>query len=249
MLLLKVLDSSKRQSPSSRTLLQVSPTQVAQRHASAVLSLLDQREPLTCVPRGHKNARGLSPQSEEGIWGGRGAILVSASKKDSIRSKLSCWRTGWDTGHMAADQVNSIRQGDREPPYISPPQLWYVSGHRCPHTSGHKSKPFSLLSTGWNELHHTGPPLTNYSFSKMNLVSLTSPSSQAGGLPAASARVSVCLLSVLALHGCKAQKEFLDPEGLLPEITQLIRSKAMGMVTQQGTTEEVDLKLTKQKKS
>ena len=109
MLLLKVLDSSKRRSPSGRTLLEVSPTQAAQRQASAVLRLPDQRQPLTCVPRGHENAKGLSPQSDEGIRGGRGAILVSASKKDSTRSKLSCWRTGWDTGHMAADQVTSIR--------------------------------------------------------------------------------------------------------------------------------------------
>lgn len=52
----------------------------------------------------------------------------------------------------------------------------------------------------------------------MNLVSLMSPSSQIGGLLAASARVSGCLQRVLAPHGCKAQEELLDPGGLLPEI-------------------------------
>lgn len=218
MFLLKVLDSSRRQPLSSQTPLQISPMPASQHQASAVLSLMDQRQPPTCVPRSYKNARGLSLQSEEDISGRRGAILMSASKKDSIRSKFSCWRTGWDTGHMAADQVTSIRQGNREPPYISPPQLRYVSGGRCPHTSGHRSKPFSLLSTVWSELHHIGSSLTNYSFSKMNLVSLMSPSSQIGGLLAASARVSGCLQRVLAPHGCKAQEELLDPGGLLPEI-------------------------------
>lgn len=95
----------------------------AQHHSSAVLSLPQQRERLTRGPGDHKNARGLLPRSEEGIRGGRGVILVSASKKDSIRSRLSCWRTGRDTGHMAAGQVTSIGQGDREPLYIPPPQL------------------------------------------------------------------------------------------------------------------------------
>lgn len=79
----------------------------------------------------------------------------------------------------------------------------------------------------------------------MNLASLTSPSSRIGGSPAASTRVSGCLQSVLAPHGCKAQEELLDPGGLLPEITQLVSSKAQGMVTQKETTEEAVLKLTK----
>lgn len=67
MFLLKVLDSSRRQPLSSQTPLQISPMPASQHQASAVLSLMDQRQPPTCVPRSYKNARGLSLQSEEDI--------------------------------------------------------------------------------------------------------------------------------------------------------------------------------------
>lgn len=66
---------------------------------------------------------------------------------------------------------------------------------------------------------------------------------------AGSVRVSGCLQSVLAPHGCKAREEFLDPGRSLPEMTLLVRAKAQGTGTQQETTQEADLKLPKQKRA
>lgn len=158
MLVLKVLDSSRRWSPSGHTWLQVLPTQAAQ-HSSSQPAGSEAAPDLGA--KGLWNAWGLPLQSEEGIWAGRGAILMSSSN-DSITRRRSCWRTGRDTGHVAADQVTSIR----EPLYISPPQLSYVSGYkskclwtqvqaiviviyRMKWTAPHRSFCYKLVSERW----------------------------------------------------------------------------------------------------
>lgn len=105
MLLWKVLDSSKRRSLGSWTPVQVSLMQAAYHCAPAALSLLTKREPLACVLRSYKNARGLSPHAGESIWG-EGEPLLCVQRRDSIRSKLPRWRARQDTdSRLPLDKV------------------------------------------------------------------------------------------------------------------------------------------------